>query len=311
MGVEKLVKMRQIGANWLKNAPHGGILPNKLALILVIAMGGTVTAIGLPEVASPVLSTITCVNPREGKTMSMNKTSSKTAAPKKTGLVRLGAAAVALSSAIGFATPAAAEVTASAAVSNMYLWRGLDLGNGDAAVSGDLRYTNSGAYVGVWLSSGDSTLGNEYDYYAGYGNKIGDFTYDLSLWNYNYSDAGLDPNNPGFDVSDDTTGDLSEVIATLGYGGFVSFSYYDNIAGASGYEYYTLSGIYEQFSVTLGYHDPSGGNDILHANLTYAFNSNLSFTVSKVVDQDTHKNDPGAVDEDVKFVVTYALPINM
>ena len=243
--------------------------------------------------------------------MSMNATIRKTTAFRKTGLVRLGAAAVALSGAIAFAAPASAEITASAAVSNMYLWRGLDLGNGDPAVSGDLRYTNSGAYVGVWMSSGDSTLGNEYDYYAGYGNKIGDFTYDLSLWNYNYSDAGLDPNNPGFDVSSDTTGDLSEVIATLGYGGFVSFSYYDNIAGATGYEYYTLSGTYDQFSLTLGYHDPDSGNDITHANLTYAFNSNLSFTVSKVVDQDITKNGPGAVDEDVKFVVTYALPIKM
>lgn len=243
--------------------------------------------------------------------MSMNTSFSTNQAPRKILLARLGMAAVALTGAIAFTAPAVAEVTASAAVSNMYLWRGLDLGNGDAAVSGDLRYTNSGAYVGVWMSSGDSTLGNEYDYYAGYGNKVGDFTYDISLWNYNYSDAGLDPNNPGFDVSEDTTGDLSEVILTLGYGGFVSFSYYDNIAGATGYNYYTLSGIYEQFSATLGMHDPDGGNDITHANLTYAFNSNLSFTVSKVVDQDLAKNSAGAVDEDVKFVVTYALPIKI
>lgn len=251
------------------------------------------------------------------------------------GLLRVGALAVAIGGAMTVAAPASAGVTASAAVSNMYLWRGIDLGDGDAAVSGDLRYTLdttvlSGAYVGVWVSSGDAALGNEYDYYAGYAMKAGDFTLDLSLWNYNYSDASL--NTPltvskfggllGADVTDDTTGELSEIIFTVGYAGLLSFSYYDNIAGGSGYEYYTLTGTHNQFSVTVGHHDmASGGNDMTHVNLTYAFNSNLSFTVSKVVDQDMEEfsvggsgatdGDFGAFDEDVKFVVTYSLPISI
>ncbi len=255
------------------------------------------------------------------------------------GLLRVGALAVAMGGAATLAAPASAGVTASAAVSNMYLWRGLDLGDGDAAVSGDIRYTLdttvlSGAYVGVWMSSGDAQLGNEYDYYAGYGMKAGDFTFDLSLWNYNYSDASL--NTPitiskfggllgtakGVDVSDDTTGELSEIIFTVGYAGLLSFSYYDNIAGGSGYEYYTLTGNVNKFSLTVGHHDmPSGGNDMTHVNLTYAFNSNLSFTVSKVVDQDSGafmvngsgvaNSNFGAFDEDVKFVVTYSLPISI
>ncbi len=233
---------------------------------------------------------------------------------KKTNLVRMCVAAAALTGAVTVATPAMAEVSASAAVANMYLWRGMDLGDGSAAVSGDLVYSNSGAYGGIWVSSGDSTLGSEYDYFVGYGGEAGDFSYDLSLWNYNYSDADLDGNPLG--TSGDTTGDLSEVILTLGYGAF-SFSYYDNVAGGSGYEYFTLSGNYEKFSATLGYHDfnagPGGNDDMTHLNVSYAFNDNISFTASKVIDQDCDKNDSvcGAIDEDVNFVVTYTLPIEM
>lgn len=233
---------------------------------------------------------------------------------KKINLVRMGVAAAALTGAVTVATPAMAEVSASAAVANMYLWRGIDLGDGSAAVSGDLVYSNSGAYAGIWVSSGDDTLGNEYDYFVGYGNEVGGFSYDLSLWNYNYSDDGLAGN--GLNVSDDTTGELSEVILTLGFGPF-SFSYYDNVAGGSGYEYFTLSGSYEKFSATLGYHDfnadPGANDDMTHLNISYAFNDNISFTASKVIDQDCEKNDAvcGAIDEDLNFVVTYSLPIEM
>lgn len=205
---------------------------------------------------------------------------------------------------------AAGEISASASVANMYLWRGLDLGDGSAAVSGDIHYSISGAYVGLWVSSGDDTLGNEYDYYAGYGKAFGDFSFDISLWNYNYSDNGLA--GKGFNVSDDTTGELSEIITTVGYK-TIKLSYYDNIAGATGYEYWTLSGALDKFSLLVGFHDPEGAgtNDMTHVNLTYAFNDRISFTASKVVDQDLNKDDAGSFDEDVKFVVAYSLPIEI
>lgn len=235
---------------------------------------------------------------------------------KKTNFLRMGVAAVALAGAVTVASPALAEVSASAAVSNMYLWRGIDLGNGSAAVSGDLVYSQGGAYGGVWISSGDDTLGNEYDFFAGYGGEAGDFTYDIALWNYNYSDDGLAGN--GFDISDDTTGELSEVIVTVGYAG-ISLSYYDNIAGATGYSYTTLSGSMGKFSATVGYHDldeagPTQSDSMTHLNVSYAFNDNLSFTASKVIAQDCDKDDTGCsgtVDEDLKFAVVYSLPITM
>lgn len=234
---------------------------------------------------------------------------------KQAKLVRLGTMGLVMTGAVAVATPAMAEVSASASVANMYLWRGIDLGDGSAAVSGDIVVSKGGAYGGIWVSSGDDALGNEYDYFVGYGGDVGDFSYDLSLWNYNYSDDGLA--GKGFDVSDDTTGELSEVILTLGYGDF-SFSYYDNVAGGSGYEYYTLSGAVGKFSATVGYHDipagPGGNDEMTHLDVSYAFNDNLSFTASKVVEQGCDKDDvgcSGTIDEDLKFVVSYSLPIEM
>lgn len=231
---------------------------------------------------------------------------------KTTHFIRTGVAAAVVGSALAAApaAQAAGELSASASVANMYLWRGIDLGDGSAAVSGDLTYSIGGAYAGIWVSSGDDTLGNEYDLYAGYGAELGDFSFDISLWNYNYSDNGVA--GKGFDVSDDTTGELSEIITTVGFKG-ISLSYYDNIAGATGYEYWTLSGGIGKVSATVGFHDPegSGSNDMTHVDLSYAFNDNISFTASKVVDQDLDKNDMGAFDEDVKFVVAYSLPIEI
>jgi len=205
----------------------------------------------------------------------------------------------------GLLTPgiAAAEVSASAAVSNMYLWRGLDLGDGSPAVSGDLSYSHdSGAYAGIWMSSGDSTLGNEYDYYAGYATEVGGLGIDLSVWNYNYSDAGLSAYD--FGRRDDTTGELSEVILGLSFAG-VSLNYLDNVAGGSGYEYWTLGYSYDKYSVTVGFHDTTTGADMTHVNLSYAFNDNLSFTASKVVDEETD----GTYDDDLLYALVYSLPI--
>ena len=231
--------------------------------------------------------------------------------------LRAGVLSAAVSGAL-LAAPAAQAVdgvVASASVANMYLWRGIDLGHGSAAVSGDLSYHLGGGYAGVWMSSGDNSLGQEYDYYAGYGATMDDFLFDISLWNYNYSDNGIA--GKGFGISDDTTGELSEIVTTVGWK-TIKFSYYDNVAGASGYHYYTLSGSYDKFSALLGRHDfehgPGGNKDMTHLNLTYAYNENLSFTASKVIDQDCGKNSgscTGSIDEDLKFVVTYALPIKI
>jgi uncharacterized protein (TIGR02001 family) len=230
-------------------------------------------------------------------------------------LLSAGVAAMVAAAGMGLsATASAADVAGSVAIANMYLWRGQDLGNGAGAISGDLSVSESGFHTGVWGSSGDSTHGTEYDLYAGYGGASGDFKYDLTFWTYAY------PSNGGNDDTDNV-GDLSEAVLTLGYGP-VSFSYYDNIANASDnndYAYYTLTGTYQKFAVTLGYaaykadvydvnHVRIGETeklDYTHLDVTYAYNDNLSFTVSQVVDE----SDDALVDNDPKFVVKYVLPL--
>lgn len=210
-----------------------------------------------------------------------------------------------------FASNAHAEVSASVGVASTYLWRGFDLGSGTPAVSGDLSYSNSGFYTGIWGSSGDTAAGTEYDLYAGYGMSFGEndmFSIDLSIWNYNYpsGEAFAEDEEVEERRLDETDfGDLSEVVLSIGMGP-VAFTYYDNVAGstvdANGYEYYTLSGTMGDFALTVGMHDNADGDDPVHVNLDYAYNDNLVFTLSQFVADEPEY-------DDLKFVVSYSLPI--
>ena len=194
-----------------------------------------------------------------------------------------------------------AEVSASAAVSSLYLWRGQNISDGSPAVSGELKYKESGFYTGIWGSSGDDTLGNEYDLFGGWGGEFEGIRVDASLWNYVYPDGN---------TTDDTFGDLSEVVLGLGYGP-VTFTYYDNIAGATGYEYYTLSGDYAQFNALLGISDSAAADsDYMHLNLKYNYNANLSFTLAKIIDDDA-EDTASELDHDPNFVVSYSLPLDL
>ena len=127
----------------------------------------------------------------------------------------------------GTIIPAAnAEISASAAVATSYLWRGYDLGSGTPAVMADLSFSEGGAYAGVWISSGDTGAGTEFDLFAGFGGEIGDLSYDINVTNYLYPTGD-------YSETDGDIGDFVELILTLGYGP-VSVSYYDNIAGDTG-----------------------------------------------------------------------------
>ncbi|PCJ30789.1 MAG: hypothetical protein COA99_17755 [Moraxellaceae bacterium] len=55
--------------------------------------------------------------------------------------------------------------------------------------------------------------------------------------------------------------------------------------------------------------------DYTHLDLPYAYNDNIAFTVSKVVDFDQHNDGTGldtdgaGIDDDTLVVVSYSLPI--
>ncbi|MBU2885669.1 TorF family putative porin [Gilvimarinus agarilyticus] len=199
----------------------------------------------------------------------------------------VAATAIALSAAVP--TASAAEVSASVGAANMYYWRGLDLGNGDPAISGDLSVSAGGFYGGIWGSSGDASGGQEYDLFVGYGGEAGSFTYDVSLWNYNYPSATPTPD----------LGDLTEAVVSLGFGP-VAVTYYHGIEDLEDYWYTTIGATFDKFSVTYGLHE----DDLAHVDLSYAFNDNLSFTIGQVVD-----DVDGAYDDDAKFIFSLSLPI--
>lgn len=217
---------------------------------------------------------------------------------------KLIASAIALSAMAGFAVPAAhADVAATVSASNMYYWRGFDLGGG-AALTADVNVSSNGFIAGVWTSSGDGTLGTEYDLYAGYSGTAGDFTYGLSLVSYNYPTLGADAIAPG---------DYVELIPTIGYGP-LKFTYYDAIAadhdplGDKGYSYATVELTFDKFAFKYGQHMLKDGGSgtmdgVSHLDATYKYNDKLSFTLGKIVD------DNDAVDSELNFVVTLSLPI--
>jgi uncharacterized protein (TIGR02001 family) len=208
------------------------------------------------------------------------------------------AASVAAASMTMVAAPASAEVSASVSVASLYLWRGFDLSDGSPAVSGDITYSTGGFYAGVWGSSGDDTYGQEVDYYAGFATDVGPISVDLSVWNYVYPGVSA-----GFVDNGDTFGDLSEIILGLGMGP-VSVTIYDNIAGANGYFYYTAGLDLGSLSFLAGGTDnDTPDSNYAHFDVSYAYNDNVSFTFSQMIDEDN--------DDDLRFVVSYSLPIEM
>ena len=214
---------------------------------------------------------------------------------------KLIAGAVALSAMAGFAVPAAhAEVAASVGASNMYYWRGYDLGGG-AAITADINVSGNGFVAGVWTSSGDASLGTEYDIYAGYSGSAGDFTYGVSVISYVY------PNLDGEEKI--APGDYVEIAPTVGFGPF-KVTYYDAVAAEvspldnEDYSYATAELIFEKFAFKYGQHMDDGETGMSHIDATYKFNDKLSFTVGQVVD-----DADGTAPDETNFIVTLSLPI--
>lgn len=229
---------------------------------------------------------------------------------KKQVLVSAIAATIAATAIIPAAN--AAELSASAGVSNFYLWRGYDLGNGAPAIWGDLSVSEGPVYGGVWASSGDDTYGSEYDLYIGAGQSFGDLSVDLSYWTYVYPDTAI-----GKDVG---AGEIADVIASVGYGA-LSFSGYVNVGDSddsSDFYFLTVSGSYEDFGATVGHFlsDPekNDANNLATAGYTYldlgySYNDNLGFTVTLPLTQD--ESEVGDLEQDPMFNVSYSLPIDL
>jgi uncharacterized protein (TIGR02001 family) len=88
------------------------------------------------------------------------------------------------------------EISGNVGVASNYIWRGMTQTKDDSQVSGGVDLGLQGFYLGTWASNIDfgDDADAEIDFYAGYGNSIENFSYDLSYIYYMYpsSDAELD-----------------------------------------------------------------------------------------------------------------------
>ena len=173
------------------------------------------------------------------------------------------------------AAPTALALDASASLATSYLWRGTELGGGDAALAVDLSGSTGAISYGLWVSSGDSSS-TEYDIYASYGGSVGEVGYSIGYASYNYPSTGV-----GFD-------DNAEYIYGLSYGP-ASVTVFDG--KDSDYEY-TVVG-YEAGAFSFAYGDDESTT---HFDVSYAVNDSLTLTVSEPEDADTI------------VVASYALP---
>ena len=164
------------------------------------------------------------------------------------------------------AAPAAVALDASASIATSYLWRGTELGNGDAALAVDVSGSTGALSYGLWVSSGDSSS-TEYDIYASYSGSAGDLGYSIGYASYNYPSTEV-----GFD-------DNSEYIYGLSYGP-ASVTIYDNTK--TDYEYTVIG--YEAGAFSFAYGDDESTT---HFDVSYAVNDSLTLTVSEPEDAET------------------------
>lgn len=208
--------------------------------------------------------------------------------------VRYSLLAAAVAGGAVVSTPALAEVSATAGVANLYLWRGQNLGGGTPVVMGSLDYSHeSGLFAGVWGSSAGPD--SEVDLYVGYAYSNDDFGFKVTAYDYSYPRSAV-------------TGDLQEIALGVTFGGFFA----DAILAQGDLtdDYFAVGYTYEKFTGKVGMYSADAADaNYVHADLTYAYNDNLSFTVSGIVDEDDFAAVAGI--GDALFVVSYSLPLDL
>jgi uncharacterized protein (TIGR02001 family) len=208
----------------------------------------------------------------------------------------IAASAIAVSG-LTATSAAQADMSASFAASNMYLWRGQNVGPSGGAISGSLDYSNpNGFYAGVWTSS--EFEGHETDLYLGYSMETSGVGIDLSYWNYLYPEDG--GTGPGTGLSDT---DAAEFVLGLSYMDFSFGAYINADSDNADNNYFTLGYATGPYSATYGFwqnENETTGDEYSHITVGYAATDELSFAVSIA------SSDDGSTEEDPLFQVTYA-----
>lgn len=195
------------------------------------------------------------------------------------------ALAVALSSVAGMGamtSASAGELSYNAAVSNMYLWRGINISTPAPAVFGGADYSfDSGFYVGTWTSSeGKFDNSYEYDLYGGYATEVGGVGLAVGYIAYLYPSDNKDMFK---DTSEDGSM-ISEYTLGVSYSG-LDFNAYINTNGSKGGNnmYFTAAyPITDKIGFLAGMNkNDDSASEWTHFNVSYAATDSLSFVLSK------------------------------
>lgn len=194
---------------------------------------------------------------------------------KKQSLILATAVAATLASSV-----ATAELSANAAASTNYIWRGVTQTGDNAALSGGIDWSgDSGLYAGIWVSNLGPGLGQEVDLYAGYGLELADdMGLDIGAIVYDYP---LNPNTrfaevyANLAVSNVTAG----VAMTVSAGSANKGAAFD-----SGDLYASVSADFEPFTVYAGTYmydaNPAGATDYIHYGVSMS-KDDFTFSIDK------------------------------
>ena len=194
-------------------------------------------------------------------------------------------------------TVASAEVSSSATVSSMYLWRGQDV-SGAPTLSGDIAYSHeSGAYAFAWMSS-ESAYNTEVDVGLGYAGEAGPVAYDISYYKFWYPQKNATTEGEKFADAG------AEVVVGLTFEP-VTFKAYLDAKDEDDGSYYTLSTSIGKVGLLYGLSDSkTAGSDYSHFDISYAASDKLSFTLSNASGDGLAKEA-----KDPLFMMSYSLPI--
>lgn len=201
-----------------------------------------------------------------------------------------------------FSTSAVADLSGSAGVNSMYLFRGLDLGT--PQVWGSLDYSaDNGFYASGWVSSVDGS-DYEFDTVVGWGTDLTESVsvdFNAVVYKYDFNDFG--------DYADLTAGITAGLVSAS-----VSYTVGDNYDD-SDWLYYKVGIEKDAFSLSVGVDTldgPKMEGDYTHIDFNYAYNDRLNFTVSQVIDTsgDYGQGIENVFGDEIKFLVGYTLPID-
>ncbi len=203
---------------------------------------------------------------------------------------------------------AAAELSANAAISSNYIWRGITQTNDQASGQGGIDWGNdSGVYAGAWVSNvafGNATDGGyEMDVYAGYAGEASGIGYDVGVITYQYP-VETSANFTELYVSGSVSGLTVGVALTVDKAGNGDDT--DDIYVNAGYDY-SVNNV--DYSVYVGNYmfDADSDDDYIHYGASLS-KDGFTFAVDK---NDVETTNPtfGLADgslDNVRFTVSYS-----